>query len=429
MLAGLSPTGDTDWSNSNTMNTSPDDITRLIRVCDPLEVLEPDDPRYVNCDDVRGENLVDVYVRSLRRADPNHPEVKLFSGHRGIGKSCELYRLRAALEKPKSPDNPHRPFKVIYMDVGESLDMNDLDLPDLLVFVADQVQRQLREAKIPGFTPVSTYLTNVWEEIKAKLGTKVSIKEAGVEAGFASLTVEMKNRPNSRQMLRDAIELHNTGLLNGVNDVLTHASVKLREAGSEGLVLIIDGLERLALRPLEDGSTTTHDRLFLNRSEQLASLKAHTIYTVPISLFYSPRCAQLEQTLGEHNVPVPMIRLHERRETKISPDSPGMKKLWAMIEARCRSANVDIKDVFDKPETGLYLCEMTGGHPRHLLMFLVAALNALDRLPITRKAAEKAVRNYANSLLREIPDEYREKLRAFKTPQSGIPKAAGGSAR
>jgi hypothetical protein len=83
---------------------------------------------------------------------------------------------------------------------------------------------------------------------------------------------------------------------------------------------------------------------------------------------------------------------------------------------------VDIKNVFDKPETGWYLCEMTGGHPRHLLMFLVAALNALDNLPITRKAAEKAVRNYANSLLREIPDEYREKLRAFKTPQSSIPK-------
>jgi hypothetical protein len=197
--------------------------------------------------------------------------------------------------------------------------------------------------------------------------------------------------------------------------------VKLREAGSEGLVLIIDGLERLVLRTLE-GGVTTHDRLFLDRSEQLASLKAHTIYTVPISLFYSPRCAQLEQTLGEHNVPVPMIRLHERAEKKISPDSPGMKKLWAMIEARCRNAKVDIKDVFDKPETGLYLCEMTGGHPRHLLMFLVAALNALDRLPITRKAAEKAVRNYANSLLREIPDEYRQKLAEFKTPQSSIPK-------
>jgi hypothetical protein len=220
--------------------------------------------------------------------------------------------------------------------------------------------------------------------------------------------------------LREAIERHSTLLLDGVNDVLESASVKLRAAGHAGLVLIVDGLERLVFRKVED--TTTHDRLFLDRSEQLASLKAHTIYTVPISLFYSTRCAQLEQTLGEHNVPVPMIRLHEPREVKVSPDSPGMKKLWKMIEARCRYANVELKDLFDHQDTGRYLCEMTGGHPRHLMVFLQAAMNAVDRLPVTRTAAEKAVRNYANSLLREIPEAYWAELRKFKEPQTQIPK-------
>ena len=184
--------------------------------------------------------------------------------------------------------------------------------------------------------------------------------------------------------------------------------------------MIVDGLERLVFRKVED--STTHDRLFLDRSEQLASLKAHTIYTVPISLFYSTRCAQLEQTLGEHNVPVPMIRLHERGEPKVSPNSPGMKKLWQMIEARCRYAKVEIEDLFDHPDTGHYLCEMTGGHPRHLMVFLQAAMNAVDRLPVTRAAAQKAVRNYANSLLREMPEDYWAELRKFKEPQSQIPK-------
>jgi len=172
----------------------------------------------------------------------------------------------------------------------------------------------------------------------------------------------------------------------------------------------------------DGGKTNTHDRLFLDRSEQLASLKAHTVYTVPISLFYSPRCAQLEQTLGEHNVPVPMIRLHEFGVAKVSPDSPGMTKLWAMIEARCRFAGVDIRTMFDKLATAHYLCEMTGGHPRHLMMFLQAALNTVDELPLTRAAAEKAVRNYANSLLREVPEDYWANLRKFKEPQADIPK-------
>jgi hypothetical protein len=65
---------------------------------------------------------------------------------------------------------------------------------------------------------------------------------------------------------------------------------------------------------------------------------------------------------------------------------------------------------------------MTGGHPRHLMMFMQAALNAVDQLPITRKSAEMAVQNYAASLLREIPDEFWTPLRKFAAPQDYIPK-------
>jgi hypothetical protein len=399
---------------------SPDAITRLFRACDPSEPLLPTDTRYVNCDDVRGESLVDTYVRGLRRSDPLHPQVKLFTGHRGVGKSSELFRLKSLLEKPSSLKGV-RPFKVLYMDTSEKLDLNDLDLPDLLVFVAAEVQQQLRSAAIPGFTATSTYLKGVWDEIKTALKSEVALKKADVDTGFGSLTIELKNRPSSRSKLRAAIEHQSTRLLDGVNDLLQTANVALRANNYEGLVLIIDGLERLVFRTLE-GDSTTHDRLFCDRSEQLASLKAHTIYTVPVSLFYSARCSQLEQTLGEHNVPVPMIRLHERDTITVDPGSPGMKKMWSMIEARCRYAEVEAKDVFDARATGLYLCEMTGGHPRHLMMFLQAAMNAVDNLPITLIAAKKAVRNYANSLLREVPEEYWAKLAAFKEPRGEIPK-------
>ena len=338
-----------------------------------------------------------------------------------MGKTCELNRIKARLETPQSEESPYRPFRVIYMDATEKLDLNDLDLPDLLTFIASEVVTQLRQTKVPGFDPVSSYLTNIWDEIRGALGSEVVLKDVGVEAGFGSLALELKNRPNSRQTLRRAIEMHSTGLLSAVNDMLETANIALRRNGCEGLVLIVDGLERLVFRTLEGGSNT-HDRLFIDRSEQLASLKAHTIYTVPISLFYSPRCAELEQTFGEHNVPVPMIRLHECNQKAVSADSPGMKKMGEMIEARCRHAGVNVSDVFDSEDTGRYLCQMTGGHPRHLMMFLQAAMNAVEHLPITRVAAEKGVRNYANSLSREVPDEYWPKLREFETPQTDIPK-------
>jgi hypothetical protein len=49
-------------------------------------------------------------------------------------------------------------------------------------------------------------------------------------------------------------------------------------------------------------------------------------------------------------------------------------------------------------------------------------MNAVEGLPITRQAAEKAVRNYANSLLRGIPDDFWPPLRGFQAPQSDMPK-------
>ncbi len=79
-------------------------------------------------------------------------------------------------------------------------------------------------------------------------------------------------------------------------------------------------------------------------------------------------------------------------------------------------------EAFDDLSTLEHLCEMSGGHPRHLLMFLQAACNELDDLPITRKAAEKAVKRYAQSLTREVPDDAWPALRPFDTPQRDIPK-------
>ena len=97
-----------------------------------------------------------------------------------------------------------------------------------------------------------------------------------------------------------------------------------------------------------------------------------------------------------------------------------MKKMQEMIEARCRQAQVEFKEVFDSLETCYFLCRMTGGHPRHLMMFLQSAASQVEAFPITRKAAEKAIRNYANSLLREVPDDFWPALRAFDTPQVSI---------
>jgi len=57
-----------------------------------------------------------------------------------------------------------------------------------------------------------------------------------------------------------------------------------------------------------------------------------------------------------------------------------------------------------------------------LLILVQAAIGAVDKPPITRQAVDQAVRNYANSLRREVPDAYWPKLMNFVTPRDNIPK-------
>jgi hypothetical protein len=398
-------------------------IARLFRACEPSVSLSPDDKRYVNFDTARGDSPAPRYARSLRLSDPAKPEIKLLAGHRGIGKTSELLRLKKLLEEPATAESPYPPFTVIFFDVNDTLDVNDLDFPDLLVLIAGEVQKQLKAASIPGFNATSVYLQRVWDDLKGTLGGEVEFKGADVDVPFGKLAVELKNRPTARVALRAAIEKHNTSLLAAVNDLLATANVAIRNhrLGS-GLVLLIDGLDKIALRSLDNDKSNTHVRLFCDRADQLAGLKAHTVYTVPISLAYSPRAAQLAQTFGEHTSPMPMIRLRGDHKAEPQVNNTGMKKMWEMLERRCHFADVEIKEVFDTPETAHYLCRMTGGHPRHLMMFMQAAINVVDKFPITMAAARKAVNNYANSLLREIPDEFWPKLREFETPKTYIAK-------
>ena len=254
------------------------------------------------------------------------------------------------------------------------------------------------------------------------MGSKLAIKGAEIDVPFAKLAVEIRNRPTARRVLRDAIELHNTNLVDAVNDLLMSAEKSLRQVEYDGLVLIIDGLDKLVFRTIDDGQSNTHLRLFCDRADQLTNLKAHTIYTVPISLVYSPRCAELEESFGVHICPLSMIRLRGEKRAEISPETAGMKTMIEMVKARCTHAGVRMEQAFDHEKTIHFLCEMTGGHPRHLLMFLQAAANSLDALPITRDAAERAIANYANSLMREIPHAAWPNLRKFSAPTAEILK-------
>ena len=72
-------------------------------MCDPNESLKPDDKRNVDLDcfgeeggrPVRGIKWVDMLLNEIMFSDK--PVYKLFTGHRGSGKTTEFEKLKAQL--------------------------------------------------------------------------------------------------------------------------------------------------------------------------------------------------------------------------------------------------------------------------------------------------------------------------------------------
>ncbi len=89
---------------------SEDLLIQIYNAFDPKRPLEPDSPFYVTCHDVRGqENIINEVGKNIVLSD--QPTYQLYTGHRGVGKSTELRRLRQYLEAQQR--------KVVYFELLE----------------------------------------------------------------------------------------------------------------------------------------------------------------------------------------------------------------------------------------------------------------------------------------------------------------------
>ena len=112
---------------------------------------------------------------------------------------------------------------------------------------------------------------------------------------FTQLMANLRNSPEIRQEIRRQIDPHTPSLIEVLNE-----SIQKTDEKQEGnnLVLIADGLDRIVPVRVKEDNTTNHDEIFIELSEQLAALKYHVIYTVPISMVYSGNANDLRDRYG-----------------------------------------------------------------------------------------------------------------------------------
>lgn len=377
------------------MANNQDLLDNLYNAFEPFQPLQPGDPVYVDCEEVRGDgDIREDLGNSIRRSQ--RMTCQLYGGHRGAGKSTELLRLKKSLEENK--------IKVIYFAADEQdIDPEDAQYVDILLACTRHLLEDLRETANPS--PLLNWLRSRWQELRDLALTEIQFENLNVEAQvalFAKITANLRAVPDLRHKIRERVDPHTVTLIDALNQFINDAKRQL-PSGYTQLVVIADNLDRIVPIFHENGRSN-HEEIFLDRSEQLKSLDCHLVYTVPISLIYSSRAADLRDIYSDPQV-LPMIMV---QTPKGEIYEPGYLKVKEVIEKRVRQFTPTRSletDIFDSPETLEALCLMSGGHVRNLLLLMQSALREINNLPISQRAVRRAITKARDTYRRTVEDE------------------------
>ncbi len=371
-----------------------DSLKRIYNAFDPAPLHKGQQALYIDLDDVRGHSgIVSHLQKKILLA--NGPSCQVLTGHRGSGKSTELWQLRQALENPSSGSD--RMF-VVQVQADEELDRNDIDFPDILIAIIRQIAGQLRDRVSINLKP--GYFKDRWQRLKELAFSEVSLDEMELEVGMAKLTSTIRSSPESRRKIREALEPDTDNWLTAANDVIGQAVLALQDKGFRGLVVVVDDLDKMITREIKDTGMLTTERLFIHRSTQLTGFKCHVIYTLPIELAYSHHDANIRRVYGGHLPVVPMTKV-ETPPPNCKTFAPGIKKFREIVSARLASVGASDSDLFQSDKVRDDLIKLTGGQPTELMSFIREAL-VTDGLPITsqgvRRCRFEMMRSYRRQL-------------------------------
>lgn len=381
-------------------------LTEIYSAFEPFQ--PPTEEQYVDCEEVRGKwNVVRELGRKITRS--KQPTCQLYSGHRGIGKSTELLRLRKWLE---SSENQY--FVVYFAADEQDIEPQDAEYADILFACTRHLVEAIRLEK--GHNPLVAWMGERWEQLKDLALTEISFDGLSLEqqiSQFSKITAQLKAVPDTRRELRRKLNVNTPSLVQALNDFIAEAQKQLARQGKRGLVIMVDNLDRIVeVREGED-KPSNYDEIYLNRSDMLRGLDCHVIYTVPIAMVYSGRATRLEDNYDTPDV-LPMVMV---RNPDNSVNEAGIHKLKELIALRIGAIDPGLDrrlegavpgvrkpGVFENPETLRQLCLMSGGHLRNLMQLIQKSIDWTDRLPISQRAVAQAIQELRETYRKQIQE-------------------------
>lgn len=366
-------------------------VDEAYSACHPDIPLQSGDKRFVDLTKARGirSNVAKKIANKIKHAEAGRYHHQLVSGHRGCGKSTELFQLQDQLRK--------NGYFVVYFDVEDVLDLADIKYQDVLIAITKSIEEALREIGIE----LNASLREELDEWFAKrvlisenrLEGETSFKtEFGIDAKLpllarilAMVTGQIKASAGRREEIRRNLDNELSDFIARLNVFIGNARQLVRDGGNHDLVVIVDGLEKMHYR--EEDGTSNQAVLFIRHADQLKSPDCHIIYTLPIFLAFS---SNLGHAYSDELVILPMVNQNHEE---------GINALHQVVSSR-----VAIEDVFENPASVNQLIAMCGGSVRDLLRLVrLSADNFPDK--ISDDDVEDAIRRMAKEFDRILRDE------------------------
>ena len=387
---------DRKWIDKNLKDLDFQLISNIYNAFDPFKTLQPGDPAYRECGEVRGDSNIQQDL-GKKIILSNTPTCQLYAGHRGVGKSTELARLTEYLTENSC-------FVVYFSADQEDIDSEDAQYTDIILACARHLLKDLRKTN-PD--PILHWLRNRWQELQDLSLTTVKLDGLNIETAittFAKITANLRAVPTQRAKIMELVNPHTQTLIDAVNEFIKDAQDKELSLGKTKLVIIADSLDRIVPVIQEDGRTN-HDRIFIERSQQLKSLDCHVVYTVPISLLYSSRANDLYDNYGDTTI-LPMIMV-QNPDAESTNYTPGLDKLKEIVRARINILQPDIDletEIFENREVLEQICLMSGGHVRQLMQLIQETIKNINKFPITKQAAQRSIDSLSSVYRRTIEE-------------------------
>ncbi|MDZ8238643.1 MAG: hypothetical protein RMZ69_15950 [Nostoc sp. ChiQUE01a] len=340
---------------------------QLFKPEEPLATPEDLKSFYVH----RDNSPVDKLVNLVEMKDD--PAKFLLAGHRGGGKTTELRRLEQKLS--------HK-YTVVWIDTQTSLERYNIGYAEVIVLIGLQIARQAIQSNwlfkknklLQGL--LDSVKSVVYEDKGSKsesLGMPEFIEKAGIILK-RGLTREVTKTLNVRPVLSE--------IITRVNNIIEAAENEQEQK----LLIIVDGLDR-------------HDQvtaLEMFSSPVLIELNCHIIYSIPISLRYSPSFRQPMETfhkcLDLNNPPV--FESDDNLCPTSNPEQKGREILINIINKRIDSLGDRYKGLFN-PDALELICEKSGGVIRDLIRLALTACEIGSEkklILIDLETAQEAVR-------------------------------------